>query len=126
MNELVKIRDVSTKYDISARTLRYYEDMGLITSSRSDDYAYRLYDETNIQRAGADIGGTGQCADKAPIQVDRDWSGVAGTVIGAAVAIESLVVNDQPKEKESKKQFVERKNRQKKKQSQDYDWEISL
>jgi len=50
MNELVKIRDVSTKYDISARTLRYYEDMGLITSSRSDEYAYRLYDETNIQR----------------------------------------------------------------------------
>ena len=50
MNELIKIRDVSMKYDISARTLRYYEDMGLITSTRSDDYAYRLYDETAVGR----------------------------------------------------------------------------
>ena len=50
MNELIKIRDVTTKYDISARTLRYYEDMGLITSTRSDDYAYRLYDDTAVQR----------------------------------------------------------------------------
>jgi len=25
MNELIKIKDVSTKYDITARTLRYYD-----------------------------------------------------------------------------------------------------
>ncbi len=50
MNELIKIRDVSVKYSISARTLRYYEDMGLITSIRSDDYAYRLYDERALKR----------------------------------------------------------------------------
>ena len=50
MNELIKIRDVSTKYDITARTLRYYEDMGLISSTRSEDYAYRLYDETAVKR----------------------------------------------------------------------------
>lgn len=50
MNELIKIRDVSTRYNISARTLRYYEDMGLITSIRSDDYAYRLYDDTALKR----------------------------------------------------------------------------
>ncbi|MDD4493123.1 MAG: MerR family transcriptional regulator [Eubacteriales bacterium] len=50
MNELIKIRDISIKYDISARTLRYYENMGLITSTRSDDYAYRLYDDTAVQR----------------------------------------------------------------------------
>jgi DNA-binding transcriptional MerR regulator/DNA gyrase inhibitor GyrI len=50
MNELIKIRDVSSKYDISARTLRYYEDMGLINSTRSDDYAYRMYDETAVKR----------------------------------------------------------------------------
>lgn len=50
MSELIKIRDVSTQYDISARTLRYYEDMGLITSVRSDDYAYRLYDEAAVKR----------------------------------------------------------------------------
>lgn len=50
VNELIKIRDISTKYDISARTLRYYEDMGLLSSTRSDDYAYRLYDETAVGR----------------------------------------------------------------------------
>lgn len=50
MDGLIKIRDVSTKYDISARTLRYYEDMGLITSIRSEDYAYRLYDEDTIKQ----------------------------------------------------------------------------
>jgi len=50
MNELTKIRDISDKYDISARTLRYYEDMGLMKSVRSDDYAYRLYDEDAVKR----------------------------------------------------------------------------
>jgi DNA-binding transcriptional MerR regulator len=50
MKELVKIRDVSAQYDISARTLRYYEDMGLIGSTRSDDYAFRMYDEAAIRR----------------------------------------------------------------------------
>lgn len=50
MNELIKIRDVSARYDISARTLRYYEDMGLMTSTRSGDYAYRRYDEANLHR----------------------------------------------------------------------------
>lgn len=50
MNELIKIRDVSSKYDISARSLRYYEDMGLITSTRSNDYAYRLYDEIAVKK----------------------------------------------------------------------------
>jgi len=50
MNELVKIRDITERYDLSARTLRYYEDMGLISSVRNHDYAYRLYDETAIKR----------------------------------------------------------------------------
>lgn len=50
MDNLVKIRDVSVKYDVSARTLRYYEDMGLIESTRREDYAYRLYDEAAIKR----------------------------------------------------------------------------
>lgn len=50
MKELIKIRDVSSKYDISSRALRYYEDMGLITSTRSENYAYRLYDENAIKR----------------------------------------------------------------------------
>ena len=50
MNELIKVRDMSLKYGISARALKYYEDMGLINSTRSDDYAYRMYDEEAIKR----------------------------------------------------------------------------
>lgn len=50
MEELVKIRDVSMKYGVSARTLRYYEDMNLIQSVRTDEYAYRVYDEEAIKR----------------------------------------------------------------------------
>lgn len=50
MAELVKIREVSSRYDISARALRYYEDMGLLKSTRSADYAYRLYDEHALRR----------------------------------------------------------------------------
>ena len=50
MNELTKIKDVSSRYKITARTLRYYEDIGLITSTRIEDYAHRVYDETAITR----------------------------------------------------------------------------
>ena len=50
MNELIKIKEMTGKYDISARTLRYYEDMGLLTSIRHDDYAYRLYDDAAVHR----------------------------------------------------------------------------
>lgn len=37
-------------YGISRRMLCYYEEIGLIKSSRKDDYAYRVYDENAIQR----------------------------------------------------------------------------
>jgi len=50
MDKLIKIRDVSHRYDVSARTLRYYEDMGLIESIRTDVYAYRLYDEAAVRK----------------------------------------------------------------------------
>ncbi|MBI9012625.1 MAG: MerR family transcriptional regulator [Clostridiales bacterium] len=50
MEELIKISEVSLKYDISTRALRYYEDKGLIESIRTEDYAYRLYDDIAIKR----------------------------------------------------------------------------
>lgn len=50
MGELIKIRDLVTEYNISARTLRYYEDVGLIKSCRLDEHAYRFYDEEAVQR----------------------------------------------------------------------------
>ena len=50
MGNLIKIKDMSAKYDVSARTMRYYEDIGLLESTRLDDYAYRLYDESAVQK----------------------------------------------------------------------------
>ncbi|MCL2433646.1 MAG: MerR family transcriptional regulator [Clostridia bacterium] len=50
MNELTKIKDVSSLYNITTRTLRYYEKMGLIESSRDESSGYRLYDEAALIR----------------------------------------------------------------------------
>lgn len=50
MSELIKITELSGRYNVSARTLRYYEDMGLISSTRKDGYAYRLYDASAVSR----------------------------------------------------------------------------
>lgn len=50
MNELMKIREVSLQYGVSVRTLRYYEDMGILESIRPNDYAYRVYDENALKR----------------------------------------------------------------------------
>ncbi len=48
--ELKTIRQISLDYGVSRRMLCYYEEIGLIKSSRKDDYAYRVYDEDAIQR----------------------------------------------------------------------------
>lgn len=50
MTELIKAGDLSNRYGVSTRTLRYYEEVGLMTSTRKDDYAYRLYDESAVKR----------------------------------------------------------------------------
>ena len=50
MNDVMKIREVSLQYGVSVRTLRYYEDMGLLESIRPNDYAYRVYDEDALKR----------------------------------------------------------------------------
>lgn len=44
------ISEVSQQFGVSTRTLRYYEEIGLIESTRGIDYAYRTYDEEAIQR----------------------------------------------------------------------------
>ena len=44
------VRQISLEYGISARMLRYYEQVGLIESSRKDDYAYRVYGSDAIKR----------------------------------------------------------------------------
>ena len=46
--ELQTINQVSKIYGVSARMLRYYEQIGLIASLRKEDYAYRVYDQTAL------------------------------------------------------------------------------
>jgi len=48
--ELQTIRQVLSDFGISRRTLCYYEEIGLLKSSRKDDYAYRVYEESEIKR----------------------------------------------------------------------------
>lgn len=44
------ITQVSKSLGISTRMLRYYEQIGLISSYKQDDYAYRMYDENTVDR----------------------------------------------------------------------------
>ncbi|MDD4495760.1 MAG: effector binding domain-containing protein [Eubacteriales bacterium] len=48
--ELTTISEISRSMNISTRTLRYYEQIGLIESIKKDDYAYRSYDENTVRR----------------------------------------------------------------------------
>lgn len=48
--ELQPIRQVSKRFGISPRTLRYYEQIGLISSVKKENSAYRTYDEDTIAR----------------------------------------------------------------------------
>lgn len=48
---LMKIGDITNKYSISHRSLHYWEDMGLIKSSRAEN-DYRYYDEETQRKIG--------------------------------------------------------------------------
>ncbi|MCL2703019.1 MAG: MerR family transcriptional regulator [Defluviitaleaceae bacterium] len=50
MIERLAIRAASQKYGISPRTLRFYEDAGILTSHRLPDSGYREYDGAQIKR----------------------------------------------------------------------------
>jgi len=47
---LTTISEISREMNLSTRTLRYYEQIGLIESIKKDDYAYRAYDEVTVTR----------------------------------------------------------------------------
>ncbi|WP_291568166.1 MULTISPECIES: effector binding domain-containing protein [unclassified Clostridium] len=48
--ELITISEVSKSFKVSTRTLRYYEQIGLLKSTKKEGYAYRAYDEGAILR----------------------------------------------------------------------------
>lgn len=47
---LMKITDITNQFGITSRTLRYYEQVGLLQSNRLLHEKYRYYDEENISR----------------------------------------------------------------------------
>ncbi|ASA24780.1 effector binding domain-containing protein [Paenibacillus donghaensis] len=48
--DLQTISEVTRSFNISTRTLRYYEQIGLIESVKKDGYAYRTYDKPALTR----------------------------------------------------------------------------
>lgn len=48
--DLMTISEVSKRFDVTTRTLRYYEQLGLLCSQKKEDYAYRTYDEAAVRR----------------------------------------------------------------------------
>lgn len=46
--KLLTISQISKTFNISTRTLRYYEQIGLLSSTKKEDYAYRTYNEAAI------------------------------------------------------------------------------
>ena len=48
--DLIKITDLTTKLGLTSRSLRYYEQVGLIKSTRMPAEKYRFYDAINIER----------------------------------------------------------------------------
>ena len=48
--EQMTISEASVRFDISTRTLRYWEQIGLIESAREPGYAYRVYTPETVRR----------------------------------------------------------------------------
>lgn len=48
--ELMTISEVSRRFNVSTRALRYYEQIGLLHSIKKADYAYRTYDDAAVRR----------------------------------------------------------------------------
>ena len=50
MEDMLTVTEVSREYGVSARMLRHYEKLGLISSERREGYAYRVYRTEDIRR----------------------------------------------------------------------------
>jgi MerR family transcriptional regulator, repressor of the yfmOP operon len=47
---LLRIQEVSAALGLTTRTLRYYEELGLLKPAARSEGAYRLYDEDDLER----------------------------------------------------------------------------
>lgn len=50
MDKFMKINEVATQYKVTKRTLRYYEEIGLIKCNRDPYSNYRYYDDAALKR----------------------------------------------------------------------------
>src|ERR1700712_4119668 len=50
-SELLPVRDAAERLGVTPRTLKYYEERGLVSPTRSEG-RYRLYDEEDLKRFG--------------------------------------------------------------------------
>ncbi|MEN6315183.1 MAG: effector binding domain-containing protein [Clostridiaceae bacterium] len=48
--KLMTISEVIKTFNVTTRMLRYYDEIGLLPSTRTEDYAYRMYDESAVRR----------------------------------------------------------------------------
>jgi DNA-binding transcriptional MerR regulator len=48
--DLLTISEVSSRFNVSTRTLRYYEQIGILLSQKKEGYAYRTYREEDVRR----------------------------------------------------------------------------
>jgi DNA-binding transcriptional MerR regulator len=49
-DELLHIREVASETGLTARAIRYYEELGLLQPAARSDGAYRLYDASDLER----------------------------------------------------------------------------
>ena len=47
---MYQIGELSERTGVPARTIRYYEDIGLLSPARRDDNHYRMYDQKQVER----------------------------------------------------------------------------
>jgi DNA-binding transcriptional MerR regulator len=47
---LMRIQEVAAEVRLTPRSVRYYEELGLLTPAARSDGDYRLYDETDVER----------------------------------------------------------------------------
>jgi MerR family transcriptional regulator, repressor of the yfmOP operon len=47
---LLRIQEVAAALGLTARTIRYYEELGLLTPAARSEGDYRLYDEDDVER----------------------------------------------------------------------------
>ena len=50
VTKLLRIQDVADATGLTPRAIRYYEELGLLRRVARSDGAYRLYDETDLER----------------------------------------------------------------------------